>query len=627
MNCPKCGKEVGSDNVCKDCGTKITPTNSEEQTKVNNFEPISEEKTNNKKTNKLLFVIIALVVVVAAVAVYYFSTINTARYIFDKKIDEYLTSDKENSEYNTLKVNADFEMSLKSEEAGTEQLSDLINDAKFSINAEVDVENQEELMGIKIDKANDELINAKIKLDAETQKMYMNLGELFSKTIEMDIDEVSDESFEIADTSISSFGQRVNAEKAEAILKKEVKSQLKDEYFSSEKAEIDGESVTKNKLRLTGKQLNDVVQNTCKNLSENEEFIECFEDGEQVKADLDEISSQFEELDMPEDTYMEIDVYAKGIAKTIKRVDLSVEDGEEKVTFEFKKISDEEYDYTAKSDDEKVFDGKIKVQEDGDNFTVEFTANADGTEIGFKVTGNVVYNEQLSDFDTSNSVKYDELTSEDMNELGTNLMNSKLYEIIEGLSSTSSNTSLIDSDEEDEKEVEPTTEEVEPTTTEDETKKEETSSNIEDNVIKTYDDTTIKFNIPAGFEIYSSDSEHYKLFEKDLDDGSIDVDVSTSYSSLNDYVDEIKERAETYKTEEEYSNVNLSEVEEIEVNGNKFKKMTLTYDYSLTEDRSTTYNELYIAYEVDSDNLYTVEIDGAELISDDELNAFLTIEK
>lgn len=587
-----------------------------EEQNPKNFEPIQGEGSNSKKTNKLIFVLIAIIIVIVALIAFYALKFNTPRYVFDKKIDQYLSSDEENSDFNTLKFNADFEVSIDSKESEVKEVSELLNDAKFSFSTELNKEKQEELVGIKMSKSDEELINANIKLEAESKNLYINLGELFKKTIQLDISEISDESFEIADKNITTFSQKINSEKAEKILKKEIKSQLKDEYFSSEKATIDEENVTKNKLRMTAKQFSDAIKNTCKNLSENEEFINCFEDGETVKEDLEKIIKEVEDLEIDnEEIYIEIDVYTKGIIKNIKRVDLLTEEDDEQVSIQIKKLSDEEYEYKLFDNEDQVFEGTFKYKGEDNNFEFEISAKADGTEVTLKSKGNVAYDEELSEFDTSKAVNYQELTTEDMYEIVGNFMSSKLYKTLESLSNA--NTSLLGDDievyEEDDDE---------------DNSNDKSTSNTENNVVKTYNDDTIKFNIPDGFEIYSSDSEYYKLFEKEVGDNEIEVDVSTSYETLDEYIEDVKEQ-EDYKDDENYKNYKVSDVKEIEVNGNKFKKIIITYDYGFSEDEEDwiSYSEAYIACEIDKENIYTVEIDGADLISDNELEQFLTIEK
>lgn len=564
-----------------------------------------------KNPKKLLFVIIAIVVVMVVIVAYYVSQMNTPRYIFDKTINQYLSSNEENLDFKTMKLNADLEMSIDSEESDIKEVSEFLNDTKFSFNTELDKEKQEEIIGIKMTKAEEELVNAKAKLETESKNLYVDLGEFFKKTIQLDMSEMSDEFAELADTNSVTFGQQINSKKALEIMRKEIKAQLKDEYFSSEKVTIDDENLTKNQLKLTAKQLVEAMKNMYQNLAENEEYIACFEEGEKVKETFEKAAEQFGDFDLEEaeNVDVEINIYTKGIAKNIKRVAIVIQEEDEKATIEIKKLNDEEYEYKVFENEEQEFEGTLKVKTDDDKFEFEISVKADETEVKLKITGNVVYDEELSDFDTENAISYQELTTEDIYELFGNFMNSKLYKITEELSNT--NTALLDTDKDE---------------IEEDKEKEKKTSNKEANIIKTYEDTSIKFNIPEGFEAYSQESDSYKLFEKKLNDGSIEVDVASEYSTLEEYIKDVKEKAEYYEKEDNYENVKMSDVEEVDIDGNKFKKITISYNYEFLDDK-TPVTEAYIAYEVDKNNLYTVEINGANLIKDSELQQFLKIEK
>jgi len=149
---------------------------------------------------------------------------------------------------------------------------------------------------------------------------------------------------------------------------------------------------------------------------------------------------------------------------------------------------------------------------------------------------------------------------------------------------------------------------------------------ISDDVLTTYNDQQIKFSIPAGFEVdYSEDT--YKNLNKKLEDyETIYVAISIRYNTMDKYIEQIKKSTD-YFTQDYYSNLQVSEPEEIEVKGNKFKKVVFSYDYEHWNEEIEKIQKVYYAHEIDDKNLYTVEIDGTEFMTDSEIEAFLTIEK
>ncbi len=426
MKCPDCGEEIGETKKCDKCGTTIKQT----QEKENGFEPF-RENVSTKKVNKLIWFLLAVIVIIVVLIVYYAVTINRPRYIFDQKISELINSEEQIRDYNTLKANANLEIEMSSSEPEAQELANLLNDTKIFIATELDKNTQEELVGLQLSKADKTLLDAKLKLEAESQNLYINLGELFDKTILTNMAELSDETFEIADTSMTTFGQKITGKKAEAILEEEIKTQLKDEYFSTEKTKIEDENVIKNTLKLSAQEFMSVIKNVCQNLSENEQFINCFEDGEMVKSDLQDMKDSLDDYDIEEDMDIILDVYTTGFNKKVKRVDISVEDDNSKVTVQFTKANEEEYAYQVLEEDEKILEGTIKYNEENDDFNFAMTMKADEVECVIKLSGNTIYDENLSDFDTSNVVEYQELTTEDVYTLLGNIMNSELYQIIQ----------------------------------------------------------------------------------------------------------------------------------------------------------------------------------------------------
>ncbi len=391
----------------------------------------SENKNeSNNKSKKVLFVVMIVIVAILGLAVIAMAANKTPKAIFEKQIDKLFTY--ENAEnHKSMKMNMELAMHIDGGEE-TEEMANLLNDAKMSFNMEIDNETKDEQYGIKLTKGEDEIINANAKMDSESEKAYVNLGEIFNKTIAMDISELLEDGADA--TESLNFMQLLTAKKAEAILKKEIKNELKTEYFVSEKTTIDGENITKNVLKMSGKELKEAIQNVCQNLSNNDEFIGCFEDGAEVKSMLQDIINQIDDTEISDDTYFELDLYTKGILPEIVRVDFVITDNGEEIRIQMTQVSSEEYAYEIVEDDEKIIEGTVKIQDNGDQATAEVTATAEGITVTATATGNVVYDEELSEFDMNDVVNSEELTMEDIMVIYGNFLQSNLYDLIEQFS-------------------------------------------------------------------------------------------------------------------------------------------------------------------------------------------------
>ena len=587
---------------------------------MDNFE--NGQKT--KKSGGLLVVILLVIIIIVAGAGYYFLKINKPKHVFEQQINALLSSDTEISKYKTAKVTTNLTAKVNSDEEEVKQVADLINDAKLTILSEMDIENKEGVIGVKLTKAKDDLVDAKMKIEEESQNMYIDLGDFFEKTIKLDVSEVLDDEIEISDTSISSFGKMVNTLKAEQIAKDTIKSQLKEEYFSAENATIDGNKFTKNELKLSEEEFITILKNIFDDLADNEEFLNCYEDKDDIKETLKNAAESLEDVDVNKKAYITIDIYTSGIMKKAERVDFIIDDGSDKLALQITKKADGQYAYKF-GDDEVSIDGELKINLGKNDYEFELSMKYEEIEFIFNLNGNVVYDEELDSIKTKDAVDINDLSMEDINKIISNFSKSKLYEIVEGISGSYESSSDLKFDLEDDNQEDDDSSNEKSDKEKEEKQETKKNSSSADNIVKTYDGDEIKFSIPDDFEIYSSESDTYKLFEKRTDNGDIDVDVTVSYSTMDGYKKSIESKAKRYEEDEKYSNVELSDPETVEVNGNKFTKQTLKYDYN--GYTTVTYNNEYYSYEIDSEYIYTVEIEGADLISDKEINTFLTIEK
>ncbi len=397
------------------------------------MESENQNESSNKSKKMLLIVGIILIIIVALIAMVMVMN-KTPKAIFEEQIDKLLSY--ENAEdHKSMKMNMELSMNVEGGQE-TEEMANLLNDAKMSFNVEVDNETKDEQYRIELTKGDNEIINASAKMDSESEKAYINLGELFNKTIEMDISEMFEDGANA--TESLNFMQLLTAKKAEAILKKEIKAQLKNEYFTSEKSTIDSENVTKNMLKMSGKELKDTIKTICQNLSQNDEFINCFENGDEVKSMLQDIIYEVDDDKISDDTYLELDLYTKGIFPKIVRVDFVITENNQEIRVQVTQVSNEEYAYQILQNNEQAIEGTVKIQDNDNQAKVEVTATAEGTTVTATATGNIVYDEELSQFDMNDVVATEELTMEDIMILYGNFLQSNLYDIIEQFSGDTS---------------------------------------------------------------------------------------------------------------------------------------------------------------------------------------------
>lgn len=589
------------------------------------------EDFNQKKPKKmkgLLIFLLLIIIVVVVFAGYYFFKINTAKYVFESSINKLLSAENAEAtvkDFKTVKASFDIGAKINSDENELENISDLINDAKLTVTSSVDTENKEEVVGLKLTKSNDKLIDAKVKIEEENKKMYVTLGELFEKTIKVDYEEALEDELEIKDANISSIGKMKNPNLAQEIIKKEIKSQIDEKYLSMEKIDVDGKKLTKNEMKLSSEDFLNIIKTIFKDLSDNEEYLACYDNKDEVKDSLKDAVDSIEKLDNVEDVNIIFDIYTSGIMKKVERVDFIVDEEGEETSIQFTKIEDGQYSYKIISENEEALGGNIKFNIENNDFSFEISMKYEETEVVVSINGSISYDEEIEKMNTKGAISLDEFTEEDTNELLNNFLESKLYEIIaEASESYYSEFELDDEDYTfDSEKFEEYDEDELIDEEENQDTKESKSDKSSTGMLKTESGDEVKFIIPKEFELDSEDGDYYKVFTKEVDDDEIRVEVSTNYQTMDEYFDAIEEKTKKYEQNKGYTNVYLTERETLKIGENEFEKVTLTYDkevYSVT-----SYTKTYIAYKVDSKNIYTVEIDEADLMSDEDIEAFLTI--
>lgn len=585
---------------------------------TSNFNVTSGGNTEKKGKKKIVLLIIAILLVVAIAAglVYYFTIYTKPDRIYKRliqsTIDSY-TDELKDMEYTTSKTSFKLDADIDTDEI-EEDITDLIN--KIDIGVEVQSNNEEKqlLMNLQADYEEEDLLDFQMYCNIEEEKAYMQLENLLNKYIE--VEDVDDEFYSILSEALENqkmtTSKKVSLQKAMEIIKKELTNVIKKEYCSAQKEEItvNGKTVstTKNILKMNTRQLKDECTTVLKNLKDNEEFINCFEEKDEVSEMLENSIEQFEDLDADDESTMEIAIYTEGFMQKVAKFTLTVKDSDETVTMAFTKTAENTYNFEISTQEDTVCTGILTLKEKNDEEgVIQLEANIpDFGKLKLNIEYSQKFNENIDIVDVTNSVKADELTDADQQTLVTNLQKSKLYELMESFSDKSSNlignttvNNDYDYDDDDD----------------------DTTASVKDNVIITYDDKLkIIFTIPAGYELGYT-SENYKSLEKD----DISIKVSTSYGDKDEYYESLQENKEYYEEEANYKNVQLSDMQTMEVNGKTFYYATFSYEYS-SAGYTTKYETKYVWSEVSGDNVVDFEIRGAENITTEELNKLLTIE-
>lgn len=428
------------------------PTNNvvQEQTTEPKFRPLGEinEKTPKKKKSKagaIVFILLLLVAIIGGLAYYYFEIYTNPKVIYQQIIKAGITSLSETPDEMTTikaktKLDVDVDLNENYMESGVEEVLNLINNIDATIEIQMDTNEKKAVFKFASNYEDEELLNCDMLFDAKNRGTYVKLEQFFDDVLEVEIeDEYYDELENVLDIEEETAGQKLSRSKAVGILKAEFEKIIKDEYCSKEKAKItvDSEEVNADKyiLKMTYAELIDELTTTLENLKNNEEFLKCFEDKEDKKEILEETINEINAEKIEEDAILYINLYKIGIKQECVRVDFEVETAKEKLILKVEK-AEETYKFELLSKDEIYCKGTIEVEKVNET-TSKMNLNVEVDKIGTIVLNmeyEYVLNEQIDTMETEDAVNMEDLSQADMLKAYANLLESKLYKIVEEFS-------------------------------------------------------------------------------------------------------------------------------------------------------------------------------------------------
>lgn len=593
---------------------------------TSNFNVSSGGSTEKKGKKKTVLVIVAILLIVAIIAglAYYFTSYTKPDQMYKRlvgsTIDNY-TNEMKNMNYKTFKTSFKLDADLETEGLDKDVI-DLINKINLGIDVQTNNEDKQFLMNVKANYEKEDLVELQMYSNVQEEKTYMQLKSFLDKYIE--IEDMDDEFYtyfeEILEKQKMSNDQKQSLQKAMNILKKELINTIKPEYCTAQKEDItvNGKNIatTKNTIKMNVKQLKNEFTTAVTNLKDNEEFINCFEDKDEISDALENSLDAMDEIDEDEDVTMEIAIYTTGFMQKVQKVTVtaSSEEEEETVAITVTKTAENTYDFEVLEDNDAVCKGTVNVEEKNkQEGTIHLEIEVeDAGKLKLNIEYSQKFNEDIDNVDVKDAVKADELTKADQEKLMTNLQKSKLYELIESFSGASSSNLMGSS----------TTKNKTTTNAIDEDDDEdEKNAKTKDNEIISYDGKTkITFKIPSGYKSnYVSDN--YKSIEK----GDTAIKVSTSYGDKDEYYKDLQEKKEYFEKEgSNYKNVTLSDVETMEVNGKTFNRSKLSYEYS-SGSYTTKFETTYIWSIISDESVVDFEIRASEGITSQELEELLTI--
>lgn len=377
----------------------LPPTNQPNTNNNYNFE--SEKKP--KKNNILPITIIAVILIIIG-GVIVCKALPMFQNKFKVMINEtfkYLNSNIKDNE------NVTGNMTLKM--TSTSNVPELKNLEKigFSANYAIDYKNKLLNLNIKSNFFNDSLLNASIYGQSKT--IYTTLDELYDKTIEMPLGEDYDKI----------FTQNDNQKELKIVLKsinKALNNALKENYFTKGKDTVNGKKVDTTILTINKDNYQTIKEDIINTLLKDKNFLESTakisdmstnEIEDSLKKVLDEKEKIAEEI--------KLTIYTKGT--NFVKFEAKSSDTNISITG-----SKDQYEYTLNNGEVNIT-GTFKINTNKDETSTSLTMEYNEVLIELDTTSKKGAN--ITKKDISNTINYEEMTTEDLTGIFFNLMKNK----------------------------------------------------------------------------------------------------------------------------------------------------------------------------------------------------------
>lgn len=387
---------------------------------MENNEIIDNEK--NKKKSILLLAVILLLVAVVIVYFYINSNPLLAIKYNANKLTENITEQIEKQEKNKkISGNLEIDYNIEPTDKTLKETIDAFNGISVVANYKMDTENKILQTELKTTYKNEKLIDANIYM--QDKKGFIQLPGVFDKYINVDLSEDYDDI----------FNTTKNTKESKVIVKsinKAFQKSLKKEYLTSENKTITIDDkktkTTKISMKLNDEKLAKISKDFLTYLKEDQEFIKAVNSVSETKNTKEEIENLINEIssDNQSGTTMTLSIYCKGILKEVVRYEVELKQYEQTYNIAITKHKDK-YDFKIKQEDVIISKGTIIKDKEKISIEASLIGLVNAT---INITNKEEKNPTINKKEIKDSIKYEDLTEKQMQDITTKLFQNKGFE-------------------------------------------------------------------------------------------------------------------------------------------------------------------------------------------------------
>ena len=229
------------------------------------------------------------------------------------------------------------------------------------------------------------------------------------------------------------YVQTKNIKESKVIVKsvnKAFQKSLKKEYLTSENKTITIDDkktkTTKISMELNDEKLAKISKDFLTYLKDDQEFIKATNSISETKNTKEEIEGLIDEIsfDNQSGTTMTVSIYCKGILKEVVRYEVELKQDEETYNIAVTKHKDK-YDFKIKQEDVIISKGAITKEKEKISIEASLIGLGNAT---INITNKEEKNPTINKKEIKDSVKYEDLTEKQMQDITTKLLQNKGFE-------------------------------------------------------------------------------------------------------------------------------------------------------------------------------------------------------
>ena len=392
---------------------------------MENNEIVSFEK--NKKRSKLLLILLSVVLLLIASVVIIYFYINSNPLLAIKynanKLTKNITEEIEQQEkIKKISGNLEIDYNIESNDETLKEMIDAFNGISVSANYKMDTENKILQTELKTTYKNEKLIDANIYM--QDKQSFVQLPGVFDKYINIDLSEDYDDI----------FNNTKNTKESKTIVKsvnKAFQKSLKKEYLKSENKTITIDDkktkTTKISMELNDEKISKISKDFLTTLKDDQEFIKASNSISENKNTKEEIEDLIDEIsfDNQSNTTMTLSIYCKGLLKEVVRYEVELKQDEETYNIIITKQKDK-YDIKIKQEDVIISKGTIAINKK-EKISIKVSIIGLGNAT-INITNKEEKNPTINKKEINDSIKYEDLTEKQMQDITTKLSQNKGFE-------------------------------------------------------------------------------------------------------------------------------------------------------------------------------------------------------